>query len=100
MAVNGWFGKSTNKGVHSGVILMQTEITRKKESEHISFLSNSDNLYLLDANGYLIRNRKPVKGADRYYYMAPDGNGVAYKNKLIKYGKYRYYFTGNGRRAT
>ena len=29
-----------------------------------------------------------------------DGNGVAYRNKLIKYGKYRYYFTGNGRRAT
>mgnify|MGYP003017611197 CR=1 FL=1 len=68
---------------------------QKKGIGAYKLLSNSDNLYLLDANGYLIRNRKPVKGADRYYYMA-DGNGVAYRNKLIKYGKYRYYFTSDG----
>ena len=61
-------------------------------------LSNSNNLYLLNANGYLITNKRATKGADGYYYLA-DGNGVAYRNKLVKYGKYRYYFMSNGRRA-
>ena len=98
MAVNGWFGKSTNKGTQWRYF-NANGYYQKKGIGAYKLLSNSDNLYLLDANGYLIRNRKPVKGADRYYYMA-DGNGVAYRNKLIKYGKYRYYFTGNGRRAT
>ena len=98
MAVNGWFGKSTNKGTQWRYFNANGDYQKKGIGAY-KLLSNSDNLYLLDANGYLIRNRKPVKGADRYYYMA-DGNGVAYRNKLIKYGKYRYYFTGNGRRAT
>ena len=98
MAVNGWFGKSTNKGTQWRYFNANGDYQKKGIGAY-KLLSNSDNLYLLDANGYLIRNRKPVKGADRYYYMA-DGNGVAYRNKLVKYGKYRYYFTSNGRRAT
>ena len=88
MAVNGWFGKSTNKGTQWRYFNANGDYQKKGIGAY-KLLSNSDNLYLLDANGYLIRNRKPVKGADRYYYMA-DGNGVAYRNKLIKYSKYRY----------
>lgn len=61
-------------------------------------LNNKSYLYLLDANGYLIKG-KPAKGADGYYYMS-NKYGVVYTNKLVKYGNYRYYFTGNGRRAT
>lgn len=61
-------------------------------------LKNSSNLYLLDANGYLIKG-KQVKGADGYYYMS-NSSGIAYANRLVKIGNYRYYFTSNGRRAT
>lgn len=98
MAVNGWASKSTNKGAQWRYF-DKNGYYQKKGIGAYKLLSNSTNLYLLDANGYLIKTKKPVKGADGYYYMA-DGNGVAYKDKLVKYGKYRYYFTSNGRRAT
>ena len=98
MICNAWVSENTKNGVQWRYFGSDGRYQKKGIGAY-KLLSNSDNLYLLDANGYLIRNRKPVKGADRYYYMA-DGNGVAYRNKLIKYGKYRYYFTGNGRRAT
>ena len=42
---------------------------------------------------------KQVKGADGYYYMS-NSSGIAYANRLVKVGNYRYYFTSNGRRAT
>ena len=45
-------------------------------------LKNSSNLYLLDANGYLIKG-KQVKGADGYYYMS-NSSGIAYANRLVK----------------
>lgn len=72
---------------------------QKKGTGAYKVLSDSSNLYLLDANGYLITNKKMTKGADKYWYLA-DGSGVVYRNKLVKYGKYRYYFVDNGRRAT
>ena len=40
-----------------------------------------------------------VKAANKYYYLS-NKNGVVYREKLVKYGKYRYYFTSDGRRAT
>lgn len=98
MAVNGWASKSTNRGPQWRYF-DANGYYQKKGIGAYKLLSNSANLYLLDANGYLIRTKKPVKGADGYYYMA-DGNGIVYRDKLIKYGKYRYYFTSNGRRAT
>lgn len=72
---------------------------QKKGVGAYKVLSNSSNLYLLDANGYLITNKKMTRGADKYYYLA-NGSGVVYREKLVKYGKYRYYFVSNGRRAT
>ena len=61
-------------------------------------LNNSSELYLLDANGYIIRS-KQVKAADGYYYMSAY-DGTVFRNSLVKIGNYRYYFTSNGRRAT
>ena len=98
MAVNGWACKSTNKG-SQWRYFDSNGYYQKKGIGAYRLQSKSANLYLLDANGYLIRTRRAAKGADGYYYLA-DGNGIVYRNKLIKYGRYRYYFTGNGRRAT
>lgn len=61
-------------------------------------IPSRDILYVLDKNGYLVKNRV-VKGANGYYYMS-NRYGHAYRNKLVKYGKYRYYFVSDGRRAT
>ena len=54
--------------------------------------------YLLDGNGYLVRE-KMMKASNGYYYLA-DKNARVYCNKMVKYGNYRYYFTGAGKRAT
>ena len=61
-------------------------------------IPSRDILYVLDKNGYLVKNRV-VKGANGYYYMS-NRYGHAYRNKLVKYGNYRYYFVSDGRRAT
>ena len=98
MASNGWFSKSTTKGAQWRYFDANGRYLRKGIGAY-KIKSNDKNLYLLDANGYLIRTKKMVKGADNYYYLA-NGNGVVYTNTLVKYGNYRYYFVGNGRRAT
>ena len=98
MASNGWFSKNVNNNVQWRYFDANGRYQKKGIGAY-KVKSNDKRLYLLDANGYLIRSKKMVKGADRYYSLA-DGNGVAYTNKLVKYGRYRYYFVGNGRRAT
>lgn len=70
----------------------------KKGIGAYKLLSNSSNLYLLNANGYLIKG-KMTKAANGYYYLS-NNSGVVYREKLVKYGKYRYYFVSDGRRAT
>lgn len=53
--------------------------------------------YLIDHNGYLVRN-KAIKAHNGYYYMA-NGSGQIYKDCVVKYGGYRYYYIKDGRRA-
>ena len=94
MARDTWIGINNNRWRYFG----SDGCYVKKGIGAYKVLNNSSNLYLLDANGYLIKG-KLVKGADGYYYMS-NKSGIAYRNKLVRYGNYRYYFTGNGRRAT
>lgn len=70
----------------------------KKGCGAYKLIPSRDVLYVLDNSGYLVKN-KVVKGANGYYYMS-NRYGHAYRNKLVKYGKYRYYFVSDGRRAT
>ena len=94
MARNTWIGINNNRWRYFG----SDGRYQKKGIGAYKVLNNSSNLYLLDANGYLIKG-KLVKGADGYYYMS-NKSGIAYTSRLVKYGNYRYYFTANGRRAT
>lgn len=92
-----WCSTSTSKGTQWRYFGSDGRYEKKGIGAY-KVLSNSSNLYLLDANGYLIKN-KMTKAANGYYYLS-NGNGVVYREKLVKYGKYRYYFVGDGRRAT
>ena len=97
MARNTWIGLSKNGNTQWRYFANDGRYVKKGVGVY-KVLNNKSNLYLLDANGYLIKG-KPAKGEDGYYYMS-NKYGVAYTNKLVKYGNYRYYFTANGRRAT
>lgn len=58
---------------------------------------NIDTEYLIDHNGYIVRN-KAIKANNGYYYMA-NGSGHIYKDCVVKYGNYRYYYIKDGRRV-
>lgn len=94
MVRNNWVGINNNRWRYFGSDGRYV----KKGIGAYKILKNSSDLYLLDANGYIIRS-KQVKGADGYYYMSTY-NGAVFTNSLVKIGNYRYYFTSNGRRAT
>ena len=53
--------------------------------------------YLLDHNGYILKGRH-TKAIDGAWYGS-DAQGRIYKNKVVKYGRYRYYFTADGKQA-
>lgn len=53
--------------------------------------------YLLDHNGYILKNRR-TKCVDKAWYGS-DSQGRIVKDKLVRYGKYRYYFTKNGKQV-
>lgn len=53
---------------------------------------------MLDANGYVLKS--VMKKAQNGAYYCTDSNGQIYRNKLVKYGNFRYYFGSNGKRAT
>ena len=57
-----------------------------------------DSTYLLDANGYILKStmEKAANGA----YYATDKNGVIYRDTLVRYNNYRYYFAANGKRVS
>ena len=97
MVTKAWASASTSKGTVWRYYGADGKY-QKKGAGAYKVLSNSSSLYLLDANGYLIKS-KMIKAANKAYYLS-DKNGVVYQNKLVKYGKYRYYFVGNGKRAT
>ena len=53
--------------------------------------------YLLDHNGYILKNRR-TKCVDKAWYGS-DSQGRIVKDKLVRYGKHRYYFTENGKQV-
>ena len=53
--------------------------------------------YLLDRNGYIVKNT-PLKVNGVFYYA--DKNGRIVKDKLITHNGKRYYFMSDGKRAT
>lgn len=53
--------------------------------------------YLLDHNGYILKSRR-TQTIDGAWYGS-DAQGRIYKNKVVKYGSYRYYFTANGKQV-
>ena len=53
--------------------------------------------YLLDHNGYILKNRR-TKCVDKAWYGS-DSQGRIVKEKLVRYGKHRYYFTKNGKQV-
>ena len=57
-----------------------------------------DSTYLLDANGYILKStmKKAANGA----CYATDKNGVIYRDTLVRYNNYRYYFAANGKRVS
>ena len=97
MLRNGWTYADTKYGRRWLYFASDGRWTRKGCGAY-KLLPAKDVLYVLDKNGYLVKNRV-VKGANGYYYMS-NKYGHAYRNKLVKVGKYRYYFIGDGRRAT
>lgn len=97
MVRNTWYSTNTSKGTQWRFFGSDGRYAKKGIGAY-KLLNNSNNLYLLDANGYLIKG-KMTKAANNYYYLS-NSSGVVYREKLVKYGKYRYYFVGDGRRAT
>ena len=53
--------------------------------------------YLLDHNGYILKNRR-TKCVDGAWYGS-DSQGRIVKDKLVRYGNYRYYFTKSGKQV-
>lgn len=97
MKRNAWVNRSMPKGTQWLYFGSDGRWVRKGCGAY-KVLPSRDALYLLDNNGYLIRN-KQVKAANGYYYMS-NKYAQVYRNRLIKIGNYRYYFIGDGRRAT
>lgn len=98
MVKDAWYGHSV--GGRTQWRYYQSNGAWKKYGTGIYKLySNSNNYYLLDSNGYLITSTKMTKGADGGVYLA-NKSGVAYRDALVKKGKFRYYFQSNGKRAS
>jgi glucan-binding YG repeat protein len=53
--------------------------------------------YLLDHNGYILKS-KHVQTVDGSWYGS-NSQGQIYKNQIVKYGNYRYYFTASGKQV-
>lgn len=84
------FYKTDGRYYNTGIIA--TKLDKKLDP------SVGDYKYLLSKDGYLYKSTVK-KAADGYYYIA-DKNGRVQQEKLVKYGKYRYYFDANGRRVS
>lgn len=97
MKRNAWVNRSMPKGTQ-WLYFGNDGRWEKKGCGAYKVLPSRDALYLLDNNGYLVKN-KQVKAANGYYYMS-NKYAQVYRNRLIKIGNYRYYFIGDGRRAT
>lgn len=86
-----YFNRS-NKGKDKGKAI----IHKGNVAITINPKSNSHK-YLLDHNGYILKNRR-TKCVDGAWYGS-DSQGRIVKDKLVRYGNYRYYFTKSGKQV-
>ncbi|MBQ8305148.1 MAG: L,D-transpeptidase family protein [Blautia sp.] len=56
-----------------------------------------DGKYFLDKDGALIKSSRLVAENGKYY--GSDKNGKIYQDKIVKFGKYRYFFQKDGTQA-
>ena len=71
-----------------------------KHGVYVSMVMSKKYLYMLNSSGYVMKSTMAkAKNQDNAYYVT-DSHGRVLKNKLVRYKGARYYFGGNGRRAT
>ena len=100
---NGWLRSDTTKGERwlyfkKGNIPADIGKYYKRGVVATAIPEKGTGDYLLDANGYVLKS--VMKKAQNGAYYCTDSNGQIYRNKLVKYGNFRYYFGSNGKRAT
>lgn len=100
---NGWLRSDTTKGERwlyfkKGGVPADIGKYYKRGVVATSIPEKGTGVYLLDANGYVLKST--MKKAANGSYYCTDKNGAIYKDKLVKYGNFRYYFSSNGKRAT
>ncbi len=92
-----WQSISTSKGTKWLFFRGGTGKALKYTGYYIAKIDGT-NFYLLDHNGYLQKNKMATAQNGKKY--GSDSNGKIYKNRLVKYGSFRYYFTSSGALAT
>ena len=100
---NGWLRSDTSKGERwlyfkKGENPSDIGKYYKRGIIATSIPEKGTGAYLLDANGYVLKST--MKKAQNGAYYCSDKNGAIYRDKLVKYGNFRYYFGANGKRAT
>ena len=100
---NGWLRSDTTKGERwlyfkKGNVPADIGKYYKRGVVATAIPEKGTGAYLLDANGYVLKS--VMKKAQNGAYYCTDSNGQIYRNKLVKYGNFRYYFGSNGKRAT
>lgn len=106
MYYKGWFTHKTSKGdrwvYYNQGVTNPKDIGKALERGIIATRLDIDKMgnytYLIDQNGYIIKSamKKAANGA----YYCTDSRGVIYRDRLVKYKDYRYYFNSDGKRAT
>lgn len=106
MYYHGWFTHKTTKGdrwvYYNKGVTNPKDIGKALERGIIATRLDIDKMgnytYLIDSNGYIIKStmKKAANGA----YYCTDSRGVIYRDRLVKYKDYRYYFNADGKRAT
>ena len=70
----------------------------KVTATYLDKAAKGDYKYLLSPNGYILLQKR-AKASDGYYYGS-NKQGRIIKQKLVKYGSYRYYFDKYGRQVS
>ena len=98
---NGWMYYKNSKGVKRFIYCSPKTATIGQVMKHgiyVSKVMSKTNTFLLNSQGYVLTNTMGKAQNDAYYIT--DEKGHIIKSKLVKYGRYRYYFGGNGKRVT
>ena len=99
----GWTYVVNSKGEKRFIYCSPKTATRGQIMKHgvyVSMVMSKKYLYMLNSSGYVMKSTMAkAKNQDNAYYVT-DSHGRVLKNKLVRYKGARYYFGGNGRRAT